>query len=455
MKNMGIVFAMAMLGACTDSTRPFDPAEDEVVLAAVSPTSVSVVAGNSVGDVPTVIAHDANGTPRAGVRIAFTVTQGLSSIAGGLGATDASGIAQLSRWTPQPKAGQTTVVTATTGHGNSVTFSASVVAAPPARIVKLEGDNQVGAARSQVSIQPKAMVTDAFGNPLAGVEVRFEVIQGGGRAGPAQTTTDAAGNATLSSWTLGDSGEQLLVASVGSIAQAFHATALESISACVQQLALVPVTALASRFTAESCTQDGRFFAIYYLTLQTPSAWGFEMHSTAFDSYLELRDQKSRLIARNNDSEGSKDSRIRALLPAGTYQLLAFSNSLGVAGNFSLGFGSVSSAPVGCDGLFVVKGDSTAGQLLPLSCNGISLGNTDLYRIHVAAGDSVRVNLVDQSYSGFDIEFLDSDGKTLATGHSTTNYLTYAASYSAESDIDIVVKVSSTDTFAGYTIAFK
>ena len=456
MRHIRILSGIVALAAgCTESTKPFDP-EQELVLSAASSTAQTVIAGNTVSDVPTVIVHDPNGAPRAGVVIVFNVTSGTSAIAGAIDTTNALGIARVQSWSPSPKAGSTTAVTARAPNGLTTVFVATVVTGPPGRMAKLAGDNQIASPQTPVAVKPVVHVTDFYDNPVTGVHVRFEIMKGGGSISPAEVVTDADGNATLSSWTLGDKGDQLLVASLAGIAQTFRASAIENPSGCSEKFELIPVATLAGSLTDESCTQDGRFFRIYYLNVTSGSSWAFAMRSSAFDSYLEIRDSRSRLIARNNDADGStKDSRMTALLTPGVYQLIAFSNTPGVAGAFLLSLADARSAPAGCDGLFVMKATSVDGQLLPRTCGGSSSLLADSYRIHLETGDKLDIRLRDKTYSGFELNIMDNDGKFLAQGQQTVNYLTYGITYEADRDIDLVIRVSSADSYAEYTIDFQ
>ena len=447
---------LSLVAACTESTQPFDPRHDEVVLTAASPTSVTVAAGNGVTDLPTVIAQDRNGTPQPGVIVSFTVVEGSSMVFGIRDTTDASGMARLGGWGPAPKAGQRSSILATTANGDAVRFSATVVPAAPAKILKVAGDNQIAASRADVVIRPRLQVTDAYLNAVPGVHVTFEVIKGGGSIAPGEVLTDSAGTVTLSSWTLGNAGDQLLIATAGNLAESFHAIAIDNLAGCSQELLLSPVAALGASFNAQSCSENSRYYTIYYLKVTGSAAWLFEMHSTAFDSYLELRDASSNRIASNDDGDVStRDSRMTVMLNPGLYQLVAVSDSPGAFGTYSLAFMSPGSAAAHCDGMFVVRGVSVGGQLIPATCHGAQAPLADVYRIRVLAGTTLEIDLRDWTYSGFDLDILDDTGQPLAKGHQTTDYLTYSAAYRADRDMDLVVKVSSIDTFAEYTISFR
>lgn len=68
------------------------------------------------------------------------------------------------------------------------------------------GDGQTATAGTAVAIPPAVIARDSSGNPVAGVSVTFTVRSGGGAVMPAApVTTDSAGIAAATSWTLGAS----------------------------------------------------------------------------------------------------------------------------------------------------------------------------------------------------------------------------------------------------------
>ena len=65
------------------------------------------------------------------------------------------------------------------------------------------GDGQSANVDTQVAIAPAVIVTSASGAPVAGVTVRFIVVQGGGIVSNPTATTDAQGIASAGTWKLG------------------------------------------------------------------------------------------------------------------------------------------------------------------------------------------------------------------------------------------------------------
>ena len=90
----------------------------------------------------------------------------------------------------------------------NVTVTLDVAPGPPtARVMTIvAGDGQTAAAGSTVAIAPSVEVADTFGNLVAGLQVDFQVLAGGGGVTGASAITNASGVATVGSWTLGATG---------------------------------------------------------------------------------------------------------------------------------------------------------------------------------------------------------------------------------------------------------
>lgn len=106
----------------------------------------------------------------------------------------------------------------------STTFD--VGAGAPFAVTLHAGDGQSATAGTAVAASPAVRVTDAQGNPVAGIAVTFAVASGGGAAAGATSPTDADGIAAVGAWTLGaKAGENTLTATVGGLpAVTFRAT---------------------------------------------------------------------------------------------------------------------------------------------------------------------------------------------------------------------------------------
>jgi len=74
---------------------------------------------------------------------------------------------------------------------------------PAATAAVSAGNGQTATAGTAVAVAPAIVVRDAASNPVRGLDVVFAVTGGGGSLTGAVTQTDAAGIATVGSWTLG------------------------------------------------------------------------------------------------------------------------------------------------------------------------------------------------------------------------------------------------------------
>ena len=83
-------------------------------------------------------------------------------------------------------------------------FTASGAADAASSIAINAGNGQSAPVGTAVATSPSVRVADPFGNPVAGVSVTFAVASGGGTVAPTTAvTTNAAGVAAVTSWTLG------------------------------------------------------------------------------------------------------------------------------------------------------------------------------------------------------------------------------------------------------------
>jgi hypothetical protein len=98
----------------------------------------------------------------------------------------------------------------------------------PSSVLGILGDAQTAYVESLVTVAPRVIVTDSFGNELEGVAVDWVVASGGGQVTGAATVTDSLGEAEVGSWRMGavpgDNALRAIVAGVDSAV--FHATAI-------------------------------------------------------------------------------------------------------------------------------------------------------------------------------------------------------------------------------------
>lgn len=182
----------------------------------------TVAAGTRLPGQIVVAVSDSRGT-LPGVTVTFTAAPGSGAVDQSTAVTNDRGEAAVS-WTAGQGVGQQTV-TASVSPLAPLPINANVVAGPLASVTAVAGNNQAAVVGQPVPVRPVALAADQFGNPIAGLTMTFSIGTGGGALTGATPTTDAAGRATLGSWSLGPRAvTNHLFAETGGIATGFDAT---------------------------------------------------------------------------------------------------------------------------------------------------------------------------------------------------------------------------------------
>ena len=155
---------------------------------------------------PKVQVQDAAGNPVAGVRaVAVAINSGGGTLGGTTPVnTDATGLATFTGLSITGTVGARTLQFTSAGLTNAVSGTVTMSAGAATQIALNAGNGQTATVNTPVATAPSAVVRDVSGNPVQGVSVVFAVASGGGGVIPAAAvTTNAAGMAALTSWTLG------------------------------------------------------------------------------------------------------------------------------------------------------------------------------------------------------------------------------------------------------------
>ena len=185
-----------------------------------APSDQSAEVGTAVPQAPAVRAEDSFGNAIPGVAVAFDILEGDGTVEASPVLSGSDGVARVGAWVLGTVAGPNELQAAAPALGGVgiQTFRATGTAGAAAAIAMHEGSDQIAAVGSPVPIAPAVAITDAFGNPVSGVEVDFEVTLGGGSVSEPTVTSDASGVARVGTWTLGpDPGANELRATVGAL----------------------------------------------------------------------------------------------------------------------------------------------------------------------------------------------------------------------------------------------
>ena len=246
---------------------------------------------------------------------------------------------------------------------------------------------QTAAPGTQVSGLPSVLVSDGSGAPMTGVPVTFTVTTGGGSVTGGSATTNSAGIATVGSWTLGAAPEgNTLSATTGTLtAVKFTAcgTAIHALGSTVD-----------SQLSLTDCQlSDGSFVDFYTVTVPTTGTYIFSQTSGVFDTYLGVFTAGAVLIGVNDDfGTVGTDSRVKVIVPAGTYIVGANSFDANAIGTYSLASAASATSVTNCEDVFVLAGITSPQALETTDCANIGFYSDD-YVIFLTTGQSITVSM--------------------------------------------------------------
>jgi hypothetical protein len=199
-------------------SRPGPPA----MIVPVSSASQTGTVASPVSDVPQARLTDRFENPLEGFQLSFEVEEESGEIQGKtVLTTDVQGQAGLGSWTLGPRSGIQAVQVALVGEGDGppiFRFVAQALPGSPAVMEPAAPQDQTAEAISAVPEPPAVRFLDEWENPVPGVQVAFQVVEGDGSVAGAPALSGNDGVARLVRWTLGpEVGPNRLVASAASL----------------------------------------------------------------------------------------------------------------------------------------------------------------------------------------------------------------------------------------------
>ena len=239
---------------------------------------------------------------------------------------------------------------------------------------------------------------------------------------------------------------------------------------CTSAVAISVGQSSGGQLSATDCRQpDGAYGDRWSLSLLTATDVRIDLTSSAFDAFLELRDNAGNVIATNDDAGGSLDSRLIQQLQAGSYIIVARSLGAGQTGNYQLSVREgPDCSPVGDLTLGVTATGTLAADDCLFEFGGVmdnwslSLTSTQKLRIDLKSSDFDEIVLV-RDQQGNIVNGADFYGPTgharleteLGAGDWTISVT--APSETARGDYDLTVDVAppctpGTDLVFGETV---
>jgi alpha-tubulin suppressor-like RCC1 family protein len=193
---------------------------------------VTTVAGANITPAIVVQAKDAGNalatTFTGNVTLAIGTNPGTSTLSGSVTVAAAAGVATFNNISLNKVGTGYTLTAAATGLTGATSSTFNVTAAAAATLAINAGNAQTGGVNTALGSPISALVTDAFGNPVSGVNVTFAVGTGGGSVGTQPVASNASGIASTT-WTLGVAGANSVTATASGLSGSpltFSATAV-------------------------------------------------------------------------------------------------------------------------------------------------------------------------------------------------------------------------------------
>lgn len=201
----GLVTARRPGGANISATSEAASGSAAITVTAGPPANLVIAGGNgqtgtvgqSLAGRLIVVVTDADGFPVAGATVTWSASGGALSPASTPSGGDGSAAAT---WTLPTRPGTYTAAASVSGVAPAG-FIATARVGPPATVSKVSGDAQSATVGEALPAPLEVRVTDAFGNPVGGVDVTWSTSAGGSFSA-VTTRTDSDGR-TSTRWTLG------------------------------------------------------------------------------------------------------------------------------------------------------------------------------------------------------------------------------------------------------------
>lgn len=247
---------------------------------------------------------------------------------------------------------------------------------------------------TQVADLPSVLVKDASGAPMTGVPVTFAVTSGGGSISGASATTNSLGIATVGNWTLGAAGGNTLSATTGALPPV-------KFTACGTAIHTLGQTIDSELSTTDCQLSDGSFVDFYTVNLPTAGTYVFSQTSGIFDTYLGLFTSGAVLIGVNDDFGAvGTDSRVKVILPAGSYIVGANSFDANTTGTYSLASAASATPVTNCEDVFLVPGITSPQALETTDCLAGGF-YSDEYVVFLTTGQSITVSMTSSAVDSY------------------------------------------------------
>ena len=264
----------------------------------------------------------------------------------------------------------------------------------PQTVEKIAGDAQSAVRGNGVTSPLRVRVTGSDGQPFSGATVQWSFVNGTGTIAPAQSTTNASGEAEAQVTTLAALGSILVSATVPGVTPViFSLTGLDPCDFSNATQILAGTTKTGTLASLDCVAHGNRLHDLYYFTLPSQDAVLMRLHSTSFDPSLQLYPPLFWYFVESDTVDATRNAKIKAILPAGGYGLAASSSDPDVTGSYELGLSTAPESAENCEFVLILAGIETTQSLASTDCPVATSANRyeDSFGLVIEAGETATV----------------------------------------------------------------
>jgi len=180
---------------------------------------------------------------------------------------------------------------------------------------------------------------------------------------------------------------------------------------CTSATTITAGQTVTGSLTSTDCLVDGAYYTDFYrFTLTQVTTTRIALNSTAFDSYLILRNSAGSLVASDDEGGGNGNALISMQLPAGTYYIEASTYESVETGAYALAL-SASGSCTAVGSLSVPQ--SVTGSLSNTDCALDDGSFADTWELTLGASTSLELNLTSTAFDAF-LYVVNAAGNTVA-----------------------------------------
>jgi hypothetical protein len=314
----------------------------------------------------------------------------------------------------------------------------------PREIEKLSGDGQSAVRGTDMASPLRVHVIGTDGQPFPGATVKWTSLDGLATMLPAQSTTNASGDAEALVTSVATVGPVSVSATVQNLTPVvFSLTGLDPCDAANAQRLFFDATKTGSLGPLDCRDQRNRLHDLFYFSLQSQDAVLVRLRSTSYDPMVTLYPPARWSI--DVGPTGTHEVQLKAILAPGSYGFDALSNDPNMTGPYELALSKTTPSAESCEWVLMFADITSPQSLASTDCPWSTNRLADHFAVVMQAGEVITLTETSTGFApllalyqdtglGYSREVASSNGTASGTATITFTsdslalYLVYATS---------------------------